>query len=59
MFPPDSNAALQLAREHQARLKQDYTSTDPSRPEVVESRRRHSPRLAWLLTRLRPARFAS
>ena len=59
MFPPDYHAARQFAHERQARLKHDWSNANPARPELVESRRRHSPRLAWLLTRLRPARFAS
>jgi hypothetical protein len=60
MLPPDSNVTRQLAHERQARLKQEWKFADPTGSEVVDGRP-HRPglRLAWVLTRERPLRFAS
>jgi hypothetical protein len=53
MFHPDTDVCRQLAREHQAELKRDWQWVNPSRPDVVESRRRHRPfRFEWLRTQL-------
>ena len=59
MLYRDTDISRQLANERHADLKQDWEWVNPTRPDVVESRRNHRRFwLEWLRTQLRPSGHA-